>query len=352
MGEYSEVSRHAPCAICGKPDWCRRSGDGTAFCRRPALAGDSSPGKVIQDRNGAEILLVRPLNAPPPQRPPSYKRPQSVDWQRAAPDILHSVYLDLLNSLELNAVHHEALCARGLSAEEIEFRGYRTLPKFGRERWAPALAARHGERECCQVPGIYLDSKRRLRIAGAPGLLIPIRDPCGRVIALKVRADSPTGSNRYTSVSSKKHGGPGPGAPTHVPLRATGPTGTIRVTEGELKADIATALSGVLTLSVPGVSNWRAALPVIQAMKPTKVLVAFDSDWTTNLVVRQALRGFANTLAQNEELLVEIETWPTIHKGIDDALAGGAPVEAVALNDWKALEGLDCPPSLAKGAAQ
>ena len=40
---------------------------------------------------------------------------------------------------------------------------------------------------------------------------------------------------------------------------------TIRLTEGELKADVATVLSGILTVSIPGVAMWRKALPVLQA---------------------------------------------------------------------------------------
>ena len=33
-GKFREVSRDAPCEICGKPDWCRRSSDGCIECHR------------------------------------------------------------------------------------------------------------------------------------------------------------------------------------------------------------------------------------------------------------------------------------------------------------------------------
>jgi hypothetical protein len=42
----------------------------------------------------------------------------------------------------------------------------------------------------------------------------------------------------------------------------------IRMTEGELKADVATVLTGILTLSIPGVSAWRAVIRVLEQLQP------------------------------------------------------------------------------------
>ena len=79
------------------------------------------------------------------------------------------------------------------------------------------------------------------------------RDLQTRIIALKVRADGGDGP-RYSSVSSYNHGGAGAGAHVHVPV-FDGDCTIVRVTEGELKADVATVLSGILTLGLPGVTN-------------------------------------------------------------------------------------------------
>jgi hypothetical protein len=97
----------------------------------------------------------------------------------------------------------------------------------------------------------------------------------------------------------------------------------IRVTEGELKADIATALTGVLTIAVPGVAAWRAALPVLQHLQPLTIWLAFDADWRANLHVTRALAAAAWTLMA-QGWTIAIEVWePWQGKGIDDVVAGG-----------------------------
>ena len=176
------------------------------------------------------------------------------------------------------------------------------------------------------IPGLRLaerGSQRWWTLAGAPGLLIPVRDFQARIVALKVRADDPGERPKYTTVSSAKHGGPSPGAQVHVP-RHDGPrSDTVRLTEGELKADVATALSSVLTIAVPGVSMWRKALPVLQSLQAQRVLLAFDSDWRTNPYVAQALAQAACALVK-AGYEVQVEDWEAPQgKGIDDLLAAG-----------------------------
>ena len=149
------------------------------------------------------------------------------------------------------------------------------------------------------------------------------RDVDGRIVALKIRADQTADGPRYTTLSSKKHGGPGPGVQCHVPLHTKLATHTVRVTEGELKADVATGLSGVLTLSVPGVGNWRLALPVLHGFRPRQVRVAFDADWKLNHQVKRAAAATAAALL-DEGFVVTVETWDLSNgKGIDDLLRAG-----------------------------
>ena len=142
-------------------------------------------------------------------------------------------------------------------------------------------------------------------------------------------------------MSSSKHGGPSPGAPVHVPLHDGSTGGTVRLSEGELKADVATTLSGLLTVSVPGVAMWRRALPVLQALRPQRVLLAFDADWRSNAHVAHALGQTAFALAKSG-YEVQVETWePVLAKGIDDLLlTGHVPVlQSVALACGASLRG-------------
>jgi hypothetical protein len=94
----------------------------------------------------------------------------------------------------------------------------------------------------------------------------------------------------------------------------------VRITEGELKGDVATVLSRILTISIPGVGNWQTALPVLEALQPRQVLLAFDSDWRKNSHVALAL-AFALLRARYRLFTEDWHNEP--EKGIDDLLAAG-----------------------------
>ena len=66
MQTWHDVSRHTPCPICGKPDWCRVSTDGTwAICRR----ANTGSGLHKRDKGGAEYWLYRLDGGSLQQRP-------------------------------------------------------------------------------------------------------------------------------------------------------------------------------------------------------------------------------------------------------------------------------------------
>src|SRR5207248_1848503 len=82
-----------------------------------------------------------------------------------------------------------------------------------------------------------------------------------------------------------------------------------------------------LTISVPGVSAWRGALPVLRTLAPATVLLAFDADAASNPHVARAAQATAEALAA-EGWEVAVESWdPALAKGIDDALAAEVPIE-------------------------
>jgi hypothetical protein len=194
----------------------------------------------------------------------------------------------------------------------------------GRVALARRLVDRFGADVCSTIPGLYIakhDGRPYWNIAGAPGLLIPVRNIDGRIVALKVRADHPGDGAKYTYLSSIKHDGPG--APVHVPRHTRSLGVHVRLTEGPLKGDLATVLSGVLTIAVPGVTLWRQALPILAALQPTQVLLAFDSDWHQNPYVARALTQATQAVVE-AGYPVAVETWDAAHgKGIDDVLAAG-----------------------------
>jgi hypothetical protein len=280
------------------------------------------------DKNGAEYYLHRlaggpRLGADVPLRP-------AAEGARAEAGFLHAVYSDLLALLTLAAGHRDNLRGRDLTDEQIDRRGYRTLPVQGRARLAAKLREQFGGK-VLSVPGLVVKQGKNgpyLSIAGAAGLLVPVRDPAGRVLALKVRRDDGGPGSRYSYVSSTKHGGPGPGSPVHVPLGVTAPCPCVRVTEGELKSDVATSRSDLPTISIAGVGNWLAAVEAVRELEAKTVRLAFDMDAPDKPQVARALAAFAEALGA-QGVAVELERWPAEHKGIDDALAAGAAIEVL-----------------------
>jgi|RhiMetdeSRZDD1v2_1073273.scaffolds.fasta_scaffold50267_6 hypothetical protein len=322
MSDWHDASRHTPCPICGKPDWCRVSTDGGwAICRRV----DTGSGIHKQDKGGAEYWLYR-LDGGSLQPRQAIVFPAPLKPACADTSTLDRIYRALLDVLPLAQSHRQALRQWGLADAEMLRRQYRTFPLAGRAALAKHLVEQLGADLCVQVPGFYVaeqDGRRWWSLAGAAGLLIPVRNLDGHIVALKVRADVPGDGPKYSTVSSTKHSGPSPGAPAHAPLYAGARGNTVRLTEGELKADLATALSGLLTISVPGVAMWRKALPVLHDLQAPQVLLAFDADWPINPQVTHALgqAAFALGTAGYE---VQAENWdPALGKGIDDLLAAG-----------------------------
>jgi hypothetical protein len=324
--------------VCGKPDWCSLSADGAVvLCRRVA---DGGVRRV--DRMGIEYWVHHLAPADPAvgrhAPPPSGDGAPPLPIEAAPPDVLDRAYRAALGALALSDAHLAALKRRGLPEAEVRLRGYRTLA--GAESALAAGVAAWGAAggALARVPGF----RRRPPAPGAvpawvlsahPGLLIPVRDTHGRIVALKVRRDDVgTGraaGPRYVYASSTRGGGPSPGALPHLPKLPAPPLppplpGVVRVTEGELKADVATVLSGIRTVSVAGVGAWRSALPMLRALGARRVVLAFDADARRNPAVARALYALAWTLHTESGFEVALEQWDEADgKGIDDLLAGG-----------------------------
>lgn len=313
---FQEVTERAPCPICGSGGWCRVARDGSVvLCRR-----DPNGGRTRQDASGPYFVhLIRPGHAPIPVEADA--RPCGEVPDLAPVEVRAHVYTSLLGALTLDLAHRDALRVRGLPDGEIVRRMYRTLPPPGppwqREDVARELARCFMPDLLAGVPGFVRRTSKRtdrpfLTIAGAPGLLIPVRDLDGRIVALKIRRDANDGGPRYMALSSTRSGGPGPGAPVHVPLTLEDGRDLerVRLTEGELKADLATVLDAdrILTLSVPGVGAWRAALPVLEALRAPTVRLAFDRDAWTNPHVARALRDAAAGI-EAAGFNLEVERW-------------------------------------------
>ena len=339
--------RHDDCPICGKRGWCSETTrpDGTKIVQCMHTHDESRPGwfKSKPNRAGEQCSYYNVYGSIIGPQPSPNGKHEPVD--RAGETTCHAAYAALSEVLGLSADHHAALVARGLSESDITTRGYRTLPVGDRGPLAHRvldLLASQGisQAELMRVPG-FGHRADGIVVAGKAGLLIPVRDCAGNIDGMMIRPDVPgmdprTGKiqGKYVWFTSSFQGGAHAKQMAHVPLRvaaegadappgASGSTEAVRVTEGQLKADLATIKSGLLTLGLPGVGSWRLALPALKAVGTKQVRLAFDQDARTNPHVAGALACAARGLvAAGYEL--EAERWEPAHKGIDDALRPAA----------------------------
>lgn len=348
---WRTVTTNTPCPICTRTDWCAISHDQSAtICRRVDAGGEHRV-----DRSGVDYWLHRTNNNSTANGNGTSHHhdtttipydPGTPQVGLADPDTLHHAYTTLLDQLTLTDTHRNILTERGITGTAITTGQYKTLPPKNRADLAAKVAAKVGTETLTGVPGFHHHhTTGDLIVGGKAGLLVPVRDPNHRIIALKARADTTNddGTPRYTFVSSAHRGGASPGAPLHTPIHAPPHNPdtplTIRVTEGELKADAATLGDHTLTISIPGVGAWRKALTHIADLQATRVRLAFDADWADNPRVAGALAGAARAmLAAGHETW--IETWPlNAAKGIDDLMVQGLRPRAVAADTWLASRG-------------
>jgi hypothetical protein len=319
-----------PCPVCGKTDstWCSQTLDGKVICCRFREDGCYAS---REDCNGSPYYLHTHDGEPPDWG--SYRAQTAV---RASPKWLHDVYCTLLETLELSPEHRENLRKRGLTDEQIDKRMFRTLPKQGRKDIAEKVledsfvtASREKrEKALLKVPGFVLRGEgedQYLTIAGPSGLLLPVHREDAHIVALKIRCDDPGDGPKYLYLSSTKDGGPGPGSPYHLSslFRGSACPDEIRIAEGELKADVAAAITGLPTIGIPGASVWRPAVAWAQLFGIKAVRLAYDADAREKEHVAAALSACAGAV-QEAGMTLKLEVWDKADgKGIDDLLAAG-----------------------------
>lgn len=344
--QWRDVSPVHRCPVCGSDSWCQTgTGDaeGVTLCKRV----ESDRHKVNGDGvdfwvHGAQTKRADAGPRTVPLRPNNV----SLDHVHRAPVRQRSqVYERLLSMLELSDAHRRALEARGLPATHVRHGQYRSLPVDWRRRQeiAHALVDSFGA-VAASVPGIVPARDRdghaiagRWTIAGLAGLLIPVRLD-GSIAALKIRRDDDTGGRfarapRYSALSSSGAGGVSAEVTAHRPAWANCSNAPLlRITEGELKADVASALSGVPTISVPGVGQHREAFAIVHTARPERVEVVFDHD--ENPKTRARVDAYAQALVR----ALHEAGYPAVQrvldgtegKGIDDVLLRRARAGKVA----------------------
>lgn len=269
------------------------------------------------------------------------------DHARGSPlvdeEIRAAVYESVLDFLPLAPRHEKALTARGFSPEEVKLARYRTFTKDLRERLDLYLADRYSRDDLARVPG-FLEDGTLSRNELLNGLVVPVRRPChdgrSRIYLLKTRRSVRPKYCLWTSEHLASE--PGYHWPVFIP---EGPlASSLRVTEGEFKADLATLRTGVPTVSLPGIDHARGVMDFCNGFAsklPVDGLrVAWDwADVAAKPAIRRSLFLFLDLLARSG-YQPSIETWDfspppgTMKevKGIDDALVAGREVHHLPFN--------------------
>lgn len=252
-----------------------------------------------------------------------YTETPTEEAKRADIDVLDKTYSELLKVLELSGKNKEALFSRGFSEEEIRLLGYATYPKRKEEGITSEyfnIPKKLLDKSCTLigVPGFYKTLNKGVWAmqANKGGILVPYRDFHNRIQGLQLRKndeelmmDEETGEkeNKYSwfSSSGKKEGCKASSVIHYAcdflwdrdkqefyPIIKNG---TVVLTEGAMKGDLAHAISGAPFICVPGVSCASKALkeniPLLQSIGVTKIIIAYDMDRLMNINVNADLRS-------------------------------------------------------------
>jgi len=233
----------------------------------------------------------------------------------ASVDDRHATYQTLLQAWGLTDSHRAALHARGLTDAAIARAGFASVAPG----WSPVTPRGEG------IPG-FARRRQHWHIVGPAGIAIPVRNRQRQIVAVHVRADHVDhdhGKYRWLSTPPPHVGGAASGAPVHV---VRGVDQVVWITEGPLKAIVAQARLRHTVLGVPGVGAWAPVLEIVAALRPTRIILAFDRD---------ADPQTADKVAQQVDRLAGALTdggWPWMTaqwegpKGLDDALVAGASI--------------------------
>lgn len=269
---------------------------------------------------------------------------------QASQKVKNETYSKMLKLLSLSEKHRNDLKKRGLSDQDIDRIGFkslrRTVDSFG---IASRLSTSGYKLE--GVPGFCVAQNGKWTLAKVvdDGFLIPLRNAVGSIQGFQIRYDNPCDERnvpKYGYLSSKNYPG---GTACRPWINWVGTDYTDRVKtltakkeqnnqvghfdpfdvvliEGPLKAYIVNAITGVNVIAVPGVNALKdvpRTVKELQTIGLRKVYIAYDMDAETNEQVAKQLnrlRGMLDEVGCPHSTL----QWDSRFKGLDDYISGPA----------------------------
>ena len=244
---------------------------------------------------------------------------------------IDKVYRIFLRKLTLNKKHKQNLIKRGLDEETIRENGYKSLipyrNKDKRQGIIKLIQTHFRSRDVFEgVPGFYkVDGE--WDFMACDGFLVPLHNDKNQIYAFQVRLDkSFTDGRKYIYFSSSKYEG-SPSVYGGIHVRKYEGSTTYLITEGALKGDVASYLSGSNAITIQGIgASHDDVVEYLTINNIDKVKFAPDMDLTSNERVRNATVALYKKLKE-KEIHVDVLSWTSLYlqegdtvKGIDDYL--------------------------------
>ena len=284
---------------------CNASGNSvTLYAKLNGLSNKEAANELLGGNN-VYALPRQPICKLAPEKKPA--------------DILlrDACYQDMLNHLKLSDEHFKNLLKRGLSEDRISQNQYRSMPKNIDERrlLARILSDFH---ELNEIPGFYTDKEGFWTLAGAEGMLIPVKDKEGLIQGLQIRLDKESEHKRKYRWLSSRYLKNGTRCHAWVHVVGNREAKTAYLTEGALKGDVASFLSDDdLFISLSGVNATGYLKQVLKEFNLLSIKIAIDMDKLTNEKVQKGLYEICQII-KSAGLHYTVLDWDPLYKGIDD----------------------------------
>lgn len=229
------------------------------------------------------------------------------------------VYREFLSILTLKDKHKQDLLRRGLSELAIKNNYYKSLDLSKDERIEVCKKLLEKGLNLKGISGFFKHKTTgEWDFISYKGYAIPVKNLQGQIVGLQVRMEEGQDS-KYRWFSSSIAGEYGTSAESRLHVAGIY-SDEIYITEGALKADVASYLLGQTFIGLAGVSaNHKELLSVLKELKIQKIYIAFDMDLINKIEVRNNLFKIANMLKQNN-FNFKVLKWNEKYKGIDDYL--------------------------------
>lgn len=265
----------------------------------------------------------------------------------------NEVYNELLKKTNLKSKHKASLLKRGLDLKAIEKNCYKSLATQKTKSLSDEVIKSLSPKTknyirtdhrtfnvVYAVPGfVNLFTKKQDMVKAGEGILIPVRNLLGEIEGFQIRHDKyEENFPKYTWFSSSgEKGGIGvseinnihhAGFDEYYKTHKHYPQ-TVTLTEGALKADVASFLSKKPFIAVMGVANLKKLMDELISLKNLgckNLILAFDMDYRTKKEVKSSMRKCIS-IVKEAGLNLAIAEWDEAYKGIDDALLEKKPIK-------------------------